>query len=122
MAWYEEITADQWKAFFAAYLGWVLDGFDFYILAFLLTDIQRTARSRMARHAVDRRSAGAARALDHVARARESGLARAPASARRRSAPRPVSARAAFQSIDRARDAADVAPHGRVSVFQSIDH
>ena len=41
MAWYREITADQRKAFLAAYLGWVLDGFDFYILTFLLTDIQR---------------------------------------------------------------------------------
>src|SRR5205823_5776159 len=40
MAWYREITADQRKAFLAAYLAWVLDGFDFYILTFLLSDIQ----------------------------------------------------------------------------------
>ena len=37
-----EITDDQRKAFLGAYLGWVLDGFDFYILTFLLSDIQRT--------------------------------------------------------------------------------
>jgi SHS family lactate transporter-like MFS transporter len=40
--WYREVTADQWKAFFAAYLSWVLDAFDFTILTFLLIDIQRT--------------------------------------------------------------------------------
>jgi MFS transporter, SHS family, lactate transporter len=41
MSWHRELTADQRKAFLAAYLGWVLDGFDFYILTFLLTDIQQ---------------------------------------------------------------------------------
>ena len=41
MRWRGDITQDQWRAFAAAYLGWVLDGFDFYILTFLLTDIQR---------------------------------------------------------------------------------
>src|SRR5438132_12527750 len=41
MAWYGELTTDQTKAFLGAYLGWVLDGFDFYILTFLLADIQR---------------------------------------------------------------------------------
>src|SRR5438552_17010702 len=41
MRWRGAITQDQWRAFAAAYLGWVLDGFDFYILTFLLTDIQR---------------------------------------------------------------------------------
>ena len=40
--WWREVTADQWKAFFAAYLGWVLDAFDFTILTFLLVDIQRS--------------------------------------------------------------------------------
>ena len=39
---YREITGDQWKAFSAAFLGWVLDGFDFNILLFLLADIQRS--------------------------------------------------------------------------------
>ena len=40
--WYREVTSDQWRAFFAAYLGWMLDGFDFTILTFLLVEIQRT--------------------------------------------------------------------------------
>src|SRR5687768_4382963 len=40
--WYRQVTPDQWKAFAAAYLGWLLDGFDFTILAFLLVDIQRS--------------------------------------------------------------------------------
>ncbi len=41
MPWRDQVSTGQWKAFAAAYLGWVLDGFDFYILTFLLTDIQR---------------------------------------------------------------------------------
>ncbi len=40
--WYRDVTAEQWRAFFAAYLGWMLDGFDFTILTFLLIEIQRT--------------------------------------------------------------------------------
>lgn len=42
MAWYREVNSDQWKAFFATFLGWVLDGFDFMILSFILIDIQRS--------------------------------------------------------------------------------
>src|SRR4051812_291937 len=41
-AWYREVTPTQWKAFAGAYMGWVLDGFDFTILTFLLVDIQRS--------------------------------------------------------------------------------
>ena len=41
-AWYRDVTPTQWKAFVGAYLGWVLDGFDFTILTFLLVDIQRS--------------------------------------------------------------------------------
>jgi SHS family lactate transporter-like MFS transporter len=41
-AWYREVTATQWKAFLGSYLGWVLDGFDFTIVTFLLVDIQRS--------------------------------------------------------------------------------
>jgi SHS family lactate transporter-like MFS transporter len=37
-----EVTSEQWHAFFAAFLGWVLDGFDFSILTFLLIDIGHT--------------------------------------------------------------------------------
>ena len=40
--WYRELTADQWKAFLATFLGWTLDGFDFTILSFLIADIQRS--------------------------------------------------------------------------------
>ena len=41
-AWYRDVTPTQWKAFVGCYLGWVLDGFDFTILTFLLVDIQRS--------------------------------------------------------------------------------
>src|SRR5499425_1680315 len=41
-AWYRDVTATQWKAFTGAYLAWVLDGFDFTILTFLLVDIRRS--------------------------------------------------------------------------------
>jgi SHS family lactate transporter-like MFS transporter len=41
-AWWREVTPTQWKAFFGCYLGWVLDGFDFTIVTFLLVDIQRS--------------------------------------------------------------------------------
>jgi SHS family lactate transporter-like MFS transporter len=40
--WYRQVTRQQWSAFWAAYLGWMLDGFDFTILTFLLVDIQRS--------------------------------------------------------------------------------
>jgi SHS family lactate transporter-like MFS transporter len=36
------VTSDQRRAFFAAYLGWLLDGFDFTILTFVLVDVQRS--------------------------------------------------------------------------------
>lgn len=41
LPWYREVTADQWRAFSACFLGWVLDGFDFTILTFILVDIER---------------------------------------------------------------------------------
>ena len=40
--WWRRVTRDQWRAFGAAYLGWLLDGFDFTILTFLLVDIERS--------------------------------------------------------------------------------
>jgi SHS family lactate transporter-like MFS transporter len=40
--WYRQVSREQWKAFLGCYLGWVLDGFDFTILTFLLVDIQRS--------------------------------------------------------------------------------
>ena len=39
---FRDITRIQWNAFFAAFLGWALDGFDFSILSFLLIDIEHT--------------------------------------------------------------------------------
>jgi putative sialic acid transporter len=41
-AWYRDVTPTQWKVFLGAYMGWVLDGFDFTIVTFLLVDIQRS--------------------------------------------------------------------------------
>ncbi len=42
MPWYREVTADQWRAFFACFMGWVLDGFDFTILTFILVDLEHS--------------------------------------------------------------------------------
>ncbi len=39
---FRDVTRVQWNAFFAALLGWSLDGFDFSILSFLLIDIERS--------------------------------------------------------------------------------
>jgi MFS transporter, SHS family, lactate transporter len=40
--WYSEVTPTQWKAFVGAYMAWVLDGFDFTIITFLLVDIRQS--------------------------------------------------------------------------------
>lgn len=50
--WYRQVSREQWRAFVATFLGWVLDAFDFTMLTFILVDIQRT-------FAVDRALAGA---------------------------------------------------------------
>jgi SHS family lactate transporter-like MFS transporter len=42
LPWYRQVTPQQWRAFAAAFLGWVLDGFDFTILTFILIDIQKS--------------------------------------------------------------------------------
>ena len=39
---FRDVTRIQWNAFFAAFLGWALDGFDFSILSFLLIDIEHS--------------------------------------------------------------------------------
>ena len=40
--WYRQVDAQQWRAFFATFLGWLLDGFDFTIMTFILVDIQES--------------------------------------------------------------------------------
>ncbi len=39
---FPSLTPDQKRAFAAAFFGWMLDGFDFTILTFVLADIQRS--------------------------------------------------------------------------------
>ncbi len=50
--WYRQVNRDQWRAYWAVFLGWVVDSFDFNILAFIIIDIQRS-------FTVDRALAGA---------------------------------------------------------------
>jgi MFS transporter, SHS family, lactate transporter len=42
LPWYRQVNREQWRAFVATFLGWVLDGFDFTILSLILLDIQRS--------------------------------------------------------------------------------
>jgi len=42
LPWYREVTRDQWRAFSAVFLGWIVDSFDFNVLTFILIDIQRS--------------------------------------------------------------------------------
>ena len=37
-----QVTREQWRAFWAVFLGWVVDSFDFNIAAFILIDIQKS--------------------------------------------------------------------------------
>jgi SHS family lactate transporter-like MFS transporter len=60
--WYRQISRLQWRAFVAAFLAWVVDAFDFNILAFVLIDIQKS-------FAVDRALAGALGTVTLVTRA-----------------------------------------------------
>jgi MFS transporter, SHS family, lactate transporter len=39
---YREVTRDQWKAFWAVFLGWIVDSFDFNVLTFIIIDIQQS--------------------------------------------------------------------------------
>lgn len=41
LPWWREVTADQWRAFWAVFVGWIVDSFDFNMLAFIVIDIQR---------------------------------------------------------------------------------
>src|SRR6185503_17328414 len=40
--WYRTVSRVQWRAFVATFLGWVIDAFDYNILAFVLLDIQKS--------------------------------------------------------------------------------
>ncbi len=42
LPWYRQVTPEQWRAFWATFLGWVVDAFDFNILSFILIDIARS--------------------------------------------------------------------------------
>jgi MFS transporter, SHS family, lactate transporter len=52
LPWYRQVTRDQWRAFWAVFLGWIVDSFDFNILAFIIVDIQKS-------FTIDRALAGA---------------------------------------------------------------
>jgi MFS transporter, SHS family, lactate transporter len=61
-SWFGQISRAQWRAFWATFLGWMVDAFDFNILAFVVIDIQKS-------FTVDRALAGALGTVTLVTRA-----------------------------------------------------
>jgi SHS family lactate transporter-like MFS transporter len=41
LPWYRQVSREQWRAFWAVFLGWIVDSFDFNILVFILIDIRQ---------------------------------------------------------------------------------
>jgi SHS family lactate transporter-like MFS transporter len=42
LAWYRDVSREQWKTFLTTFAAWTLDAFDFTILTFVLVDIQQS--------------------------------------------------------------------------------
>jgi SHS family lactate transporter-like MFS transporter len=42
LAWYRDVSREQWKTFLTTFAAWALDAFDFTILTFVLADIQQS--------------------------------------------------------------------------------
>ncbi len=42
MPWYKEVSRQEWKTFLTTFAAWTLDAFDFTIITFVFTDIQRS--------------------------------------------------------------------------------
>ena len=45
--WWKEPTKDQWHAWVAAWLGWTLDAFDFFLLTFDLLGVDLSVTLRL---------------------------------------------------------------------------